>query len=99
MSIRPQAEYEALQKLRQEVQTEAFQSKYRKRAGIEGTISQAVRAYDFRRARYIGLAKVHLQQVATAAAINLARVFAWLSDAPLAKTRISSLSSLALTIP
>jgi transposase len=99
LSIRPQAEYEALQKLRQEVQTEAFKSKYRKRAGIEGTISQAVRTYDFRRARYIGLAKVHLQQVATAAAINLARVFAWLSDVPLAKTRISPLSSLALAAP
>jgi len=96
LSIRPQAEYEALQKLRQEVHTEAFKSKYRKRAGIEGTISQAVRTYDFRRARYISLAKVHLQQVATAAAINLARVFAWLSNVPLAKTRISPLSSLAL---
>jgi transposase len=99
LSIRPQAEYEALQKLRQEVQTEAFKATYRKRAGIEGTISQAVRAYDFRRARYIGLAKVHLQQIASAAAINLARVFAWLSDVPLAKTRISPLSSLALATP
>jgi transposase len=99
LSIRPQVEYEALQKLRQEVQSEAFKTKYRKRAGIEGTISQAVRAYNFRRARYIGLAKVHLQQVATAAAINLARVFAWLSGVPLAKTRISPLSSLALAIP
>lgn len=99
LSIRPQAEYEALQKLRQVVQTEAFKATYRKRAGIEGTISQAVRAYDFRRARYIGLAKVHLQQIASAAAINLARVFAWLSDVPLAKTRVSPLSSLALATP
>ncbi len=95
LTIRPQCEHEALQKLRQEVQTEAFKARYRKRAGIEGTLSQAVRANDLRRARYIGLAKVHLQHIATAAAINLARIFAWFSEIPLAKTRISPLSFLA----
>ncbi|MBI5634688.1 MAG: transposase [Nitrospirae bacterium] len=42
-----------------------------KRLGIEGTISQAVRAYGVRRTRYTGLAKTHLQMVATAATINL----------------------------
>jgi transposase len=97
LTIRPQAESEALQRLRQNVQTEEFKLKYRKRAGIEGTISQGVRVNDLRRARYIGFDKVHLQHVATAAAINLARVFAWLSEIPLAKTRISPLSSLVVT--
>lgn len=95
LTIRPQLEYEALCRLRQDVKTEAFKAKYRRRSGIEGTLSQGVRAFDLRQARYIGLAKVHLQHVATAAALNLARVFAWFSDIPMAKTRISHLASLA----
>ena len=98
LSFRPQKEHEALQKLRQEVETETFKAKYRKRAGVEGTISQAVRVPKVRRTRYIGLAKTHLQHVATAAAINMARVFAWFSDIPVAKTRKSPLSSLALSV-
>ena len=96
VTFRPRDEFEALLKLRQEVKTEAFKATYRKRAGIEGTLSQGVRAFDLRRARYIGLAKVHLQHVITATAIDLARVFAWLSSAPVAKTRISSFSALAV---
>lgn len=96
ITIRPQTEYEALLKLRQYVQTEEFKAKYRRRAGIEGTISQGVRGLDLRRARYIGLAKVHLQHVATATAINFARVANWLSHIPVARTRISPLASLAV---
>jgi transposase len=44
LSLRPQAEHEALQQARQQQQTEAFQQEYAHRAGIEGTISQGVRA-------------------------------------------------------
>ena len=40
-----------------------------------------------RQARYIGLAKVHLQHVLTAAALNLVRIAAWLVGTPLARTR------------
>jgi transposase len=94
LTFRPQPEYEALFQLRQDVQTDAFKSKYRKRAGVEGTLSQGVRGYDLRQTRYIGLTKTHLQHVATAVAINLARVFAWFSKIPLAKSRISPFSAL-----
>ena len=98
MTLRPQAEYMALLQLRQQVHTAAFKDRYRKRAGIEGTISQAVRGGgDLRRARYIGLAKVRLQHIATAAALDLARVFAWFSQVPMAKTRVSSLFALLPT--
>jgi transposase len=97
LTLRPQVEYAALQRLRQEVKTETFKAQYRKRSGIEGTLSQGVRAFDLRQARYMGLAKVHLQHIATAAALNLARVFAWLSDIPVAKTRVSHLAALAPT--
>lgn len=97
LTLRPPAEYEALLRLRQQVQTEEFQAKYRKRAGIEGTLSLAVRVEDIRHARYLGLAKAHLQQIATAAAIDLARVSAWFSHAHRATTRTSPLAALLPT--
>src|SRR3954452_3626406 len=64
---------------------EAFAAPYRRRAGIEGTLSQGVRTMHLRRARYIGLAKVHLQHGLTAAALNLVRVAAWLAGTPRAR--------------
>jgi transposase len=96
LGFRTQAEYGALQKLRQNVQTEEFKQKYRQRAGIEGTISQGVRCCDLRYTRYIGLAKTHLQHLAIGAAINLARLFAWLCELPLAQTRTSAFTSLVV---
>lgn len=97
LTLRPQLEHEALQRLRHKVKTEAFKAIYRKRSGIEGTLSQGVRVFGLRKARYIGLAKVHLQHIATASALNLARVSDWLSNVPVAKTRISHLAALAPT--
>jgi len=40
-------------------------------AGVEGTIFQAVRGFEVRSCRYIGLAKTHLQHHLTAAAMNV----------------------------
>jgi IS5 family transposase len=54
-----------------------------------------VRAFGLRRARYRGLAKTGLQGVATAAAINLDRLAAWLSGRPLEPTRTSRFAALA----
>jgi len=54
--------------------TEDWHIRYRKRAGIEGTISQAVRGPDLRHARYRGLAKTHVQNTACAIAINIQRL-------------------------
>ena len=83
MTFKPRVEYETLQAARERQETTAFKEKYNKRAGIEGTISQATRAFDLRRCRYIGLAKTRLQHLATAAAINLTRVVHWLmTDQP-----------------
>jgi transposase len=61
---------------------------------VEGTISQGVRAFGLRKARYLGNAKVHLQHILTAAAMNLARLFAWISEVPLAGTRISRFATI-----
>lgn len=93
--LQPQAQHEALQHLRKAQETPDFWKKYAKRSGIEGTISQAVRAYDLRRSRYLGLAKTHLQMLATATAINFHRVYDWLTEVPRALTRVSAFASLA----
>jgi hypothetical protein len=58
--------------------TPAFKAEYAARAGIDGTLSHAVRAVELRQARSRGLAKTHLPHGATAAAINLVRRSAWL---------------------
>ena len=68
---------------------------YNQRAGVEGTISQAVRGFGLRECRYVGLDKVHLQHILTATAMNLVRLFAWFEGVPLAKTRVSSFAKLA----
>ncbi len=57
------------------------------RAGVEGTISQAVQGFGLRRSHYAGHAKTHLQHVATAAAMNPVRMTEWLGGAELATTR------------
>ena len=68
---------------------------YQQRAGVEGTLSQGVRAYGLRRTRYRGLAKTHLQHLATAAALNVDRLVAWLEERPCATTRTSRFAALA----
>lgn len=95
LKLRPQAQHEALQQARQRQETQAFKAQYARRAGIEGTLSQGVRAYDLRRSRYIGQKKTHLQHMLSAIAINLARYVAWINEIPLAMTRISPFASLA----
>ncbi len=78
-TLQPKEEHEAIQSARKRQQTEEFASLYSSRAGIEGTVSQGVRSYGLRRARYRGLRKTHLQHLATAAAINVGRMVDWLS--------------------
>ncbi len=96
LTLQPRAEHEAIQKARERQHTEEFTTGYGKRAGIEGTISQGVRALGLRRTRYRGLDKAHLQHVATATAINLGRIADWLSGVPPARTRVSHFAALAL---
>ena len=95
ITLRPRPLHEALQNVRVQQETDAWRDRYGKRAGIEGTLSQAVRAFGLRRCRYLGLAKTKLQHVFTAIAINVVRVDAWLTNRPIAKTRRSAFASLA----
>ena len=94
VTLRPEQQYKALQAARQRETTIAYKKEYACRAGIEGTLSEGVRAYGLRHARYIGLAKTHLQHLITATAINLKRIFSWLSGIPQATTRVSQYSKL-----
>jgi transposase len=95
LKLQPRAEYEALQAARERLTTDAGRRRYARRAGIEGSLSQGVRAFGLRRSRYRGLAKTHLQHVATAAAINLERLAAWFQAIPRAATRTSRFAALA----
>ena len=80
---------EALFSARKREGTDEFKNTYRHRAGIEGTHSQAVRAMELRRSRYIGLRKTHLGHLAVAAAINIVQLMSWLRGEAPEQTRTS----------
>src|ERR671927_52389 len=63
-------------------------------AGIESTHAQAVRRSGLRQARYVGLARTHVQHIATAAAINVIRLGEWWAGTPFAQTRHSRFAAL-----
>ncbi len=68
LTFRPRQVQQALDNARAQQKTKHWQTKYALRAGVEGTIHQAVAVTDMRHARYRGLEKVHLQHVYSAAA-------------------------------
>jgi transposase len=89
LSLPSRPQYEALVQARTHLASEQGRAVYRQRAGVEGTLSQAVRVSGLRQARYRGLSKTHLQHLATAAALNIGRVVAhWEGKKP-AQTRVS----------
>lgn len=94
LTLQPQQEHEAIQAARKRQRTEEFIEIYSQRAGIEGTVSQGVRSFGLRQARYRGQKRTHLQQVGTAAAVNVSRVSNWLNGVPIAATRRSHLAAL-----
>lgn len=101
LAFRPRKQYEALQQTRTFHASDEGKRLYNRRAGIEGTISQGVRRVPpgrgLRCCRYRRLAKTALQHIATATAINLDRIVAWLNEIPQAKTPVSRFARLAPT--
>ncbi len=95
LALRPQAQYEALQAARKRQTTQEFKAEYALRAGVEGTLSQGIRAFGLRQARYIGQAKAHLQHVITATAMDVVRLLAWITETPRCTTRTSRFAALA----
>ncbi|MEU9182953.1 IS1182 family transposase [Streptomyces sp. NPDC048550] len=94
ITLRRRDEHDAVREARAEQQTDEWKERYKIRAGVEGTISQAVGRCGLRRSRYRGLAKTSLQHQLTGAAINLARIDAHLTDTPRARTRTSHFAAL-----
>ncbi|MBW7940047.1 MAG: IS1182 family transposase, partial [Candidatus Omnitrophica bacterium] len=68
ITVRPQAQHEALLEGRQRMHTQQFSKTYKTRAGVEGTIAQTTRSCGIRYARYIGEQRTHLQHLMTATA-------------------------------
>ena len=95
----PKPDYEALQTARRRQQTADFKQQYKLRAGVEGTISQGVRSFELRHSRYLGRAKTHLQHLATAVAINFARLADWFTGYTPAKTRVSAFTRAVQPLP
>ena len=94
LNFLPQAHYEALEQARELHSSVEGKERYKRRAGIEGTLSQGVRGFGLRRSRYRGLAKTHLQNVVIGTAINFERLINWFDDVPIAKTRTSRFKAL-----
>jgi predicted metal-dependent phosphoesterase TrpH len=75
---------------------ETYATLYAQRAGIEGARSQGVRAFGLRQARSRGLRKTHLQDVATATAMNLSRLHHWFEGDLPTTTRRSRFARVAV---
>jgi transposase len=95
LKLHPRPQYEAMHAAQAWYAGDEGQRQYGRRAGIEGTLSQGVRAFGLRRTRYRGLPKTHVQHVAIAAAINIDRIVAWVDQRPRAPTRTSRFAALA----
>lgn len=94
LTFQPRAVQEALNRARTRESNRAWQQLYQRRAGIEATMSQGVRAFGLRQARYRGLKKTSLQHACIGAAINLVRVVDWLSETPRWRDRPSQFAAL-----
>jgi hypothetical protein len=98
LTLNPRDLHDTLRQARTEQDTKDWRADYALRAGVEGTIRQAVAVTGLRRARYRGLAKTHLEHVYSAVALNLIRLDAWWNGHPLDRTRTSHLAHLQLAL-
>src|SRR6266496_1144921 len=71
LTVQPREAHDAQREARARQDTKDWQSKYTLRAGVEGTIRQAVAVTGLHHARYRGLAKTHIDQGRTS---HLARL-------------------------
>jgi hypothetical protein len=94
VTLPPQDLHELQAAARTTQDTKDWQHDYRRRAGIEATISHAITITATRRARYRGLAKTRLEHNYTAAALNLHRLDAYWNDTPIDRTRTTHLARL-----
>lgn len=88
LTIRPREQHEGRVAALADQQTSEFAERYAVRAGIEGTLSEAVREQGLRRTRYHSLAKTRLCHAGIGAGLTLRRLGTWfLGMTPTAKRR------------
>ncbi|WP_327130079.1 transposase [Streptomyces sp. NBC_01343] len=96
LSLCPKELHETLADARAEQATKPWKTKCALRAGIEGTINQALDVTGLRRARYRGLPKIRLRHAFSATAVNVIRLDAhWNPGQPSFTPRISRLTRLS----
>jgi transposase/IS5 family transposase len=94
LTLPPRDIYELQAAARAGQDSKEWREDYKRRAGCEATISQAVTVTGARRARYRGLEKTRLEHACMAAALNLYRLDAYWNDTPIDRTRTSHLARL-----
>jgi transposase len=94
LTLNPRPIQDALIAARAEQSSDIWRERYAIRAGIEGTIAQTRRVTGIRTARYTGLAKIRLEHLLAAAAVNLIRLDAWWTDNPFHHGRTTHLHRL-----
>jgi transposase len=95
LSLLPRDLAQAQATARAAEKTIPFQADYARRAGVEGTMHQAV-SHGARRARYRGMPKTRLDHAYMACALNLLRLHAYWTGTPLDRRRTSHLARLEL---
>ena len=98
LTLQPREIHEAQATARAEQTTQQWKNEYKTRAGVEGTMHQAVTATGTRHARYLGIDKTRLEHNLAAAAINLIRLDAYLTGKPLDRGRTTHLARLDFTL-
>jgi transposase len=97
ITIHPEPVHTARTNMIRDQDSAAWQQTSNARAGIEGTISQAVRGPGLRHARDRGLAKAHLQNVLSGIAINICRLGDHYAPKPKPPRRPTRVHELCLT--
>src|SRR5487761_1440556 len=95
LSVMPRELAEVQVAGREQEKTISSQATSPRRAGLEGTMHQAV-SHGARRARYRGLSKTSLDHAFMAVALNLIRLHAYWTGTPLDRSRTSHLARLEL---
>ncbi len=98
LTVPPREVHHAQLAARAAQDTPQWQADYARRAGVEGTIRQAVAVTGIRRARYRGLPKTRLEHIYSAVALNLIRLDAYWNGNALDRTRTSHLTRLQHTL-
>ncbi len=96
LTLLPRDLHDAQAQARSAENDRSWQADYARRAGVEGTMQQAVATCGSRRARYRGLAKTRLEHTFSATALNMLRLEGFWNGRPLDRSRTSHLARLCV---